>query len=110
MYMLFSKRNSPVIEELNKLSIFIRMKRVQSSKIFSALIITAYMPHLSLLYEDISEVEKDKAVEKVKALVNDIDKLEFEVSTLALYRTDTEDKTLQSWELVADRKLGDGSQ
>ncbi|KAF3777281.1 Cyclic phosphodiesterase [Nymphaea thermarum] len=68
-----------------------------------------YMPHLSLLYGDISEEEKDKAIEKAKALDNVIDQLEFEVSTLALYRTDTEDKTLESWELVADCKLRDGN-
>lgn len=61
----------------------------------------AYMPHLSLLYEDLTEEEKKKAQERANALDN-VSGLTFQISRLALYKTDTEDKTLKSWEKIAD--------
>lgn len=61
-----------------------------------------YMPHLSLLYGDLADEEKEKAVERANSHDQDICNLSFEVSHLALYKTDTEDKTLNSWEKVAD--------
>lgn len=69
---------------------------------------TPYMPHLSLLYGDLTDEEKEKAKEKVKALDPSILDLSFEVAALALYKTDTEDKTLESWEqiCVCDLKTG----
>lgn len=60
--------------------------------------IVAYMPHLSLLYQDLTDEEKEKAVKKAEELDKEICGLEFEISELALYKTDTEDKSLKSWE------------
>ncbi|TVU20586.1 hypothetical protein EJB05_36800, partial [Eragrostis curvula] len=61
---------------------------------------TPYMPHVSLLYGDLTDEEKEEARKKVEELDKDICGLQFEISELALYRTDTEDKSLDSWELV----------
>lgn len=62
----------------------------------------AYMPHLSLLYGDLTEEEKKKAQEKANILDDTISGLSFPVTRLALYKTDTEDKTLKSWEKIAE--------
>ncbi|CAM0954560.1 unnamed protein product [Alopecurus aequalis] len=61
---------------------------------------TPYMPHVSLLYGDLTDEEKEVARKKVEELDSELIGLEFEISELALYRTDTEDKSLESWELV----------
>ncbi|KAJ4768446.1 Cyclic phosphodiesterase [Rhynchospora pubera] len=61
---------------------------------------TSYMPHLSLLYQDLTDEEKDKAVKKAEELDKEIGGLEFEISEFALYKTDTEDKSLKSWEKI----------
>lgn len=66
---------------------------------------TPYMPHLSLLYADLTEEEKKKAQEKANMLDESISSLSFQISRLALYKTDTEDKTLKSWEKVAECNL-----
>ncbi|KAI5659820.1 hypothetical protein M9H77_28613 [Catharanthus roseus] len=66
---------------------------------------TPYMPHLSLLYGDLSEEEKQKAQEKAYVLDEGIGSLEFEISQLALYKTDTRDRSLKSWEKVVDCNL-----
>ena len=65
----------------------------------------AYMPHLSLLYQDLTEDEKKKAQEKANALDGSISGLSFPITRLALYKTDTEDKTLKSWEKIAECNL-----
>lgn len=61
----------------------------------------AYMPHLSLLYAELDEEGKKKAQEKAYVLDNSLDGLSFRLTRLALCKTDTEDKTLESWEKVA---------
>lgn len=61
---------------------------------------TPYMPHLSLLYAELDEGKK-KAREKAYTLDNSLDGLSFRLNRLALCKTDTEDKTLESWEKVA---------
>ncbi|GJS48997.1 cyclic phosphodiesterase-like protein [Tanacetum coccineum] len=63
---------------------------------------TPYMPHLSILYADLTEEEKKKAQEKANALDESIESLSFPITRLALYKTDTEDKTLKSWEKVSE--------
>ena len=63
------------------------------------------MPHLSLLYADLTDEEKKKAQERAYILDETIDNLSFRISRLALYKTDTEDKTLKSWEKVAECDL-----
>ncbi|KAI9127320.1 hypothetical protein K1719_001879 [Acacia pycnantha] len=60
-----------------------------------------YMPHLSILYGDLSDEEKKRAEERANAL-DDVNGLNFQISRLALYKTETEDKTLKSWEKIAD--------
>eukprot|EP00262_Sarcandra_glabra_P010154 TRINITY_DN25084_c0_g1_i1.p1 TRINITY_DN25084_c0_g1~~TRINITY_DN25084_c0_g1_i1.p1 ORF type:complete len:197 (+),score=12.17 TRINITY_DN25084_c0_g1_i1:214-804(+) len=69
-----------------------------------------YMPHLSLLYGDLTNEEKERAQERVKFHDESICDLSFNISCLALYKTDTEDKTLKSWEKVADCNLIDGNE
>nr|DAD23481.1 TPA_asm: hypothetical protein HUJ06_024944 [Nelumbo nucifera] len=66
---------------------------------------TPYMPHLSLLYGDLTDDEKKSAQEKATLLDEDVNTLSFQISRLALYKTDTEDKTLESWEKVAECSL-----
>ncbi|KAG9158862.1 hypothetical protein Leryth_017880 [Lithospermum erythrorhizon] len=66
---------------------------------------TPYMPHLSLLYADLTDEEKKKAQDRAYALDESISSLSFRISRLALYKTDTEDKTLKSWEKVAEINL-----
>ncbi|XP_039800230.1 cyclic phosphodiesterase-like isoform X1 [Panicum virgatum] len=60
---------------------------------------TPLMPHVSLLYGDLTD-EEEESRKKVEELDKDICGLESEISELALYRTDTADKSLESWELV----------
>ncbi|KAK9714492.1 hypothetical protein RND81_06G098600 [Saponaria officinalis] len=64
-----------------------------------------YMPHMSLLYADLTEDEKKKAQERANALDDSIGNMSFTVKRIALYKTDTEDKTLKSWEKVAEYEL-----
>lgn len=66
---------------------------------------SAYMPHLSILYADLTEEEKKRAQEKANALDESVKSLKFPISRLALYKTDTEDKTLKSWEKVTEITL-----
>ncbi|TXG47738.1 hypothetical protein EZV62_027032 [Acer yangbiense] len=66
---------------------------------------TPYMPHLSLLYADLPDDEKKKAQEKANVLDDSIDKLSFPITRLAFWKTDTGDKTLKSWEKVAECNL-----
>jgi len=63
---------------------------------------TPYMPHLSLLYADLTEDEKKKAQERASILDESINSLSFQVNRLALYKTETEDKTLESWEKISE--------
>lgn len=63
------------------------------------------MPHLSILYGDLTDEEKKRAQEKAYALDDSIGSLNFQISRLALYKTDTEDKTCKSWEKVAEYNL-----
>ncbi|PWA98245.1 RNA ligase/cyclic nucleotide phosphodiesterase family protein [Artemisia annua] len=65
---------------------------------------TPYMPHLSILYGDLSEEEKKRAQEKANALDESIKK-SFPITRLALYKTDPEDKALESWEKVSEVTL-----
>ena len=67
--------------------------------------IAAYMPHLSLLYADITEEEKQRAKEKAEALDESISNLGFTISRISLHKTDTADRTLKSWEKVAEFDL-----
>ncbi|KAL2343237.1 hypothetical protein Fmac_004522 [Flemingia macrophylla] len=66
---------------------------------------TPYMPHLSLLYGDLSDEEKRKAQERANAIDDTLPGLTFQIDRLALYKTDTQDKTLQSWEKIAECSL-----
>uniref|UniRef100_A0A803MVC6 Cyclic phosphodiesterase n=1 Tax=Chenopodium quinoa TaxID=63459 RepID=A0A803MVC6_CHEQI len=65
----------------------------------------AYMPHMSLLYADLTDEEKKKAQERANALDDSLGNLSFKINRLALYKTDTEDKTLKSWEKVMEYDL-----
>ncbi|XP_057764247.1 cyclic phosphodiesterase-like [Salvia miltiorrhiza] len=64
-----------------------------------------YMPHLSLLYGELTDAEKKAAQEKAYALDESIGSLNFQISRLALYKTETEDRTCKSWEKVDEFQL-----
>ncbi|CAN0853634.1 Cyclic phosphodiesterase, partial [Linum grandiflorum] len=61
-----------------------------------------YMPHLSLLYGDMSDEEKKKAQEKTVQLDGSINSMSFPISRLELWKTDTGDKSLKSWEKISE--------
>ncbi|CAN4082153.1 unnamed protein product [Withania somnifera] len=65
----------------------------------------SYMPHLSLLYGDLTDEEKKKAQEKAYILDEAISSLSFSISHLALCKTDTEDKSCKSWETIEEYAL-----
>ncbi|XP_074272399.1 cyclic phosphodiesterase-like [Silene latifolia] len=64
-----------------------------------------YMPHMGLLYADLTEDEKKKAQERANAVDDSIGNLSFLIKRLALYKTDPEDKSLKSWEKIAEYEL-----
>ncbi|CAL1400796.1 unnamed protein product [Linum trigynum] len=66
---------------------------------------TPYMPHLSLLYGDLTDEEKKKAQEKAVQLDDSINSLSLEISSLELWKTDTEDNSLKSWEKISEFNL-----
>ncbi|XP_047308578.1 cyclic phosphodiesterase-like [Impatiens glandulifera] len=66
---------------------------------------TPYMPHLSILYGDLSEEDKKKAQEKANIIDDSLANLSFEINRLALYETDTEDITLKSWKKITEFHL-----
>eukprot|EP00250_Pteridium_aquilinum_P014949 c22299_g1_i1 orf=476-1099(-) len=99
VYMLVD--GSPEVVEANKLveGIFETSHTTNMEK-------PCYMPHLSLLYGDRTDEEKEKA----KLLVEenygpDLCDTEFRVSSLCLYSTDINDKLLTSWKKVAEYPL-----
>lgn len=67
---------------------------------------TPYMPHLSLLYGDLTDEEKKKAQEKANDLDGSLNGLGFLISRLALYKIDPDDKTCTSWEKIVECTLG----
>ncbi|XP_078428250.1 cyclic phosphodiesterase-like [Wolffia australiana] len=60
-----------------------------------------YMPHLSLLYGELSEEERRRAAAMAETIDGELVGSDFSIAALALYKTDTSDKTLESWEKVA---------
>ncbi|KAF4360573.1 hypothetical protein F8388_017815 [Cannabis sativa] len=65
----------------------------------------AYMPHLSILYADLTEDEMKKARDRANILDDSLSSLSFPITRLALYKTDPEDKTLESWEKIFECNL-----
>ncbi|KAK9132308.1 hypothetical protein Scep_011836 [Stephania cephalantha] len=66
---------------------------------------TPYMPHLSLLYGDLTEEMKQRAKERVEVLDSSLGSLTFDIDSIALCKTDTEDRTLKSWGTIALHQL-----
>ncbi|XP_038882567.1 cyclic phosphodiesterase-like [Benincasa hispida] len=66
---------------------------------------TPYMPHMSLLYANISDEKKKQAKVIADKLDEAVNGLKFPITRLALYKTDTEDETLKSWEKIAEHEL-----
>ncbi|KAG6737188.1 hypothetical protein POTOM_059767 [Populus tomentosa] len=65
-----------------------------------------YMPRLSLLYGTLTKEEKKAAQEKAYLLDESINGMDFQVSRLALWITDREDKgNLETWKLIAECSL-----
>lgn len=67
--------------------------------------VSAYMPHMSLLYANISDEKKKQAKDIADKLDEAVNGLKFPITRLALYKTDTEDQTLKSWEKIAEHDL-----
>ncbi|KAL9232210.1 hypothetical protein vseg_007346 [Gypsophila vaccaria] len=63
-----------------------------------------YMPHMSLLYANLTNEENQKALEKVNALDEEIGNLSFSIDRLELWITDS-NQTLSSWEKVSEFHL-----
>ncbi|CAN6724513.1 unnamed protein product [Malus baccata var. baccata] len=59
----------------------------------------------SLLYGHLTEEERKKAQEKVYILDESITSLSFPVTHIALNQTNYKDKTLRSWEKIAEYRL-----
>ncbi|XP_050378510.1 cyclic phosphodiesterase-like [Argentina anserina] len=62
-------------------------------------------PHLSLFLGYLSEEEKKRAEEKINILDDSITSMSFPITRFALYRIDYKDKTLKSWEKIAEFPL-----
>ncbi|KAL6146541.1 hypothetical protein ACLB2K_057219 [Fragaria x ananassa] len=65
----------------------------------------AHMPHLSLLYGNLTEEERKRALEKVTELDDSIASLKFTMSRLVLYKTHSEARDQHSWEKVMEYNL-----
>ncbi|KAJ0017563.1 hypothetical protein Pint_10168 [Pistacia integerrima] len=77
----------------------------KSSSTFGFKSSTPYMPHISLLYGDLTDEEKKKAQEKAYSLDESIDQLSFPITRLQLWKTPASDNTLTSWEKIAEYNL-----
>ncbi|XP_004304904.1 PREDICTED: cyclic phosphodiesterase-like [Fragaria vesca subsp. vesca] len=64
------------------------------------------MPHLSLLYGELTDEEKKRAEEKVRVLDETITSLNFTIDRIALYKCNDEDRTQHSWEKILELPLG----
>lgn len=72
-----------------------------------------YMPHLSLLYADLTDAQKDEVAKHVRGRLfgpgSNYDTLladpGFTATTVALWSTPTGDRTTTSWKLVAELPL-----
>lgn len=65
-----------------------------------------YMPHLSLLYGDITDEDKQEAKKMVEEEFGPLlCNTQFQVNSLCLYSTDVNDKLLNSWRKVAEYAL-----
>ncbi|XP_062001879.1 cyclic phosphodiesterase-like isoform X1 [Rosa rugosa] len=65
----------------------------------------SHMPHLSLLYGNLTEEERKRALEKVTELDDSIASLKFTISHLVLYKTHNEARDQHSWEKVMEYNL-----
>ncbi|XP_020267497.1 cyclic phosphodiesterase-like [Asparagus officinalis] len=64
-----------------------------------------YTPRSSLLYGELTEEKNERVQKRVLELDQEIVGFTFEVSEIGLAETDTEDKSLKSWEIVEIMKL-----
>ncbi|KAK9944302.1 hypothetical protein M0R45_009875 [Rubus argutus] len=67
--------------------------------------IYAVFPYVSLLYANLTDEERKKAQEKVSVLDETIASLSFPITRVALYKINYKDKTLKSWEKIAEYPL-----
>lgn len=85
--------------------LFVCKRHLFCSSTICCVTCAAYKPHLSILYGDLTKEEEKRAQEKANALDESIKNLSFPITRLALYTTDPEDKTLESWEKVSEVTL-----
>lgn len=79
----------------------------QESCIFSVYVVTCwyvtvYVPHISILYGDLAEEEKKKALEKAYTLDSSLDGLNFQINRVALWITDSD---VGSWVKIDEHNL-----
>ena len=67
--------------------------------------VSAYMPHMSLLYSHISDEKRKQAKEIADKLDEAVNGLRFPITRLALCKTDTADETLKSWDKIVEHDL-----
>ncbi|KAF5207077.1 cyclic phosphodiesterase-like, partial [Thalictrum thalictroides] len=75
------------------------------SKYFGDDIPNEYMLHVSLLFGDFTDEVKQRIIEKAEAFYPNLTSLSFQTSQLALWRTNTDDQTLETWVKVAEYDL-----
>jgi len=75
------------------LSVYVYLKRW---------IVAVYVPHMSILYGDLTEREKKKALEKAYTLDSSLDGLNFKINRVALWITDAD---VGSWVKVDEHTL-----
>ncbi|XP_047308227.1 cyclic phosphodiesterase-like [Impatiens glandulifera] len=66
---------------------------------------TTYMPHLSILYGDLSDEDKKKAQEEANILDDNLADMSFLISRFALYEIEPNDDTLASWKKIIETNL-----
>jgi len=64
-----------------------------------------YMPHLSLLYADMTEREKEEALKFPASFTSLLDDSLFEVTSIDIYSTPLSDRSTKSWKCVAEIPL-----
>ena len=64
--------------------------------------VAVYVPHMSILYGDLAEEEKKKALEKAYSLDSSLDGLNFQINRVALWITDAD---VESWVKIDEHNL-----
>lgn len=64
--------------------------------------VAVYVPHMSILYGDLTEEEKKEALEKASTLDSSLDGLDFQINRVELWITDAD---VGSWVKIDEHDL-----